>query len=79
MEGQIGRKTPFCPSQKRDKLENVWMSLKPNRDKGTNWKMSLRNRSTMRFWSDRDKLEKTGTKPGTEFYIYSYIEFGKCP
>ena len=34
LEGQIGRKNPFCPSQKRDKLENVRMSLKPNRDKG---------------------------------------------
>nr|DAX95397.1 MAG TPA: hypothetical protein [Caudoviricetes sp.] len=33
--------------------------------------MSLRNRSTMRFLSNRDKLEKIGTKIGTEFYLYS--------
>nr|DAP73649.1 MAG TPA: hypothetical protein [Caudoviricetes sp.] len=29
--------------------------------------MSLRNRSTMRVWSDRDKMEKIGTKSGTEY------------
>nr|DAR74757.1 MAG TPA: hypothetical protein [Caudoviricetes sp.] len=33
----------------------------------------------MRFIDYRDKPENSGTKPGTEFYIYSYIEFGKCP
>nr|DAO09554.1 MAG TPA: hypothetical protein [Caudoviricetes sp.] len=37
----------------------------------TNPKMSLRNRSTMRFIDYRDKPENLGTKPGTEFYLYS--------
>nr|DAE74154.1 MAG TPA: hypothetical protein [Caudoviricetes sp.] len=31
----------------------------------TNPKMSLRNRSTMRFIDYRDKPENLGTKPGT--------------